>query len=113
MHTNFVSHTKYTKDTPVQSFWVSNNLNKHLFGYFFLDSSIRLQGASKEVDLSFPFGPLVGINSQGSVIRAFETQKSTAERKFTQAMGDAFKAQYESSYRENPAQRFISSQSSL
>lgn len=114
VHTNFNPHTKVSYDGPEKTFH-SYSRNRHLFGYFFLDSSIRLQGVNKEFDLSFPFGPLVGIDSQGSIVKTgpFNPYFSTIERKFTQAMGDVFKIQYESSYRENQAHKFIESQSNL
>jgi hypothetical protein len=95
---------------------VSTSSAKHLFGYFFLNSFLRIKLTSGESRYaSFNFGPLINLGSGRIEVGSGSTRSSL--RRFSQSLGDRFALLYEKQYMKKgdkqEADEFIKIQSVL
>ena len=106
-------------DAPLNYLRTENTI-KHLFGYFFLSSPLRLDLESSEqtnhYDIEFPYGPLVFIDqsiTQQLIKGESKIWGTSADQKLSMALGEMFQDHYYKYLKLDKFSDFVDSQTNL
>ena len=102
-------------DAPLTTLTTATTI-KHLFGYFFLSSSLRLDLDSSEqtnyYDFTFPYGPLV-FTDPSIVQQTINAISASADRKLSQVLAGMFQDHYYKYLKLDRFSNFVDSQTNL
>ncbi|KKL98685.1 hypothetical protein LCGC14_1821950 [marine sediment metagenome] len=106
-------------NAPLSGFSYGNTI-KHLFGYFFLSSPLRLDLDSSEqtnyYDIEFPYGPLVFIDPsivQQTIKTESTSYGTSADRRLSQTLAEMFQDHYYKYLKLDRFSNFVDSQTNL